>query len=133
MRNVYGYFHTVEKNYTFIVHLAMVLGGLISMGWLAGSLFLYWRLDRPIWELTCLVAVSLFAISCFCVREFSRRSPTASAGKPVACLPFHCSLYRHPPKIAHPSPFRIKGSCLGESAIGGFSFSQSLLYEASAP
>lgn len=78
-----GYFHTVEKIYTFIVHLAVILGGLLSLGWLAGSLFLYWRLARPVWESTSLVAVSLFAFSWFCVREFRRRSLRADAGKPA--------------------------------------------------
>ncbi len=73
----------VEKIYTFIVHLAVVLGGLISLAWLAGSLFLYWQLDRPVWELASLVAVSLFVFSWFCVREFSRRSLRAGAGKPL--------------------------------------------------
>ncbi|HBO50871.1 MAG TPA: hypothetical protein DD471_02720 [Planctomycetes bacterium] len=72
----------VEKIYTFIVHLAVVLGGLISLAWLAGSLLLYWKLDRPVWELASLVAVSLFVFSWFCVREFSRRSLRAGAGKP---------------------------------------------------
>ena len=65
-----------------LIHLAVVLGGLISLAWLAGSLFLYWQLDRPMWELASLVAVSLFVFSWFCVREFSRRSLRASAGKP---------------------------------------------------
>ena len=73
----------VEKIYTFIVHLAVVLGGLISLAWLAGSLLLYSKLDRPVWELASLVAVSLFVFSWFCVREFSRRSLRAGAGKPL--------------------------------------------------
>ena len=73
----------VGKIFTFIVHLAVVLGGLISLAWLAGSLFLYWQLDRPVWELASLVAVSLFVFSWFCVREFSRRSLRAGAGKPL--------------------------------------------------
>ena len=71
----------VEKIYTFIVHPSVVLGGLISLAWFAGSLLLYWQLDRPVWELASLVAVSLFVFSWFCVREFSRRSLRASAGK----------------------------------------------------
>ena len=66
----------------FIMHLAVILGGLISLAWLAGSLFLYCLLGRPLWELASLVAVSLFVFSWFCVREFSRRSLRASAGKP---------------------------------------------------
>ncbi|MDG2400162.1 MAG: hypothetical protein P8M04_06290 [Akkermansiaceae bacterium] len=80
---VHPFLSKVEKIYIFIVHLAVVLGGLISLAWLAGSLFLYWRLDRPVWELASLVAVSLFAFSWFCVREFSRRSLRAGAGKPA--------------------------------------------------
>lgn len=78
-----GFLPTVGKISIFIIHLAVVLGGLISLAWLAGSLFLYWRLDRPVWELASLVAVSLFAFSWFCVREFSRRSLRAGAGKPA--------------------------------------------------
>ena len=65
-----------------LIHLAVVLGGLISLAWLAGSLLLYSKLDRPVWELASLVAVSLFAFSWFCVREFSRRSLRAGAGTP---------------------------------------------------
>ena len=72
----------VGKICEFSVHLAVVLGGLISLAWLAGSLLLYWKLDRPAWELASLVAVSLFVFSWFCVREFSRRSLRAGAGKP---------------------------------------------------
>ena len=72
----------VGKISTFIMNLAVVLGGLISLAWLAGSLLLYSKLDRPVWELASLVAVSLFVFSWFCVREFSRRSLRVGAGKP---------------------------------------------------
>ncbi len=67
------FFSRVGKITFFIIHLAVVLGGLISLSWLGGSLFLYWQLDRPMWELASLVAVSLFVFSWFCVREFRRR------------------------------------------------------------
>ena len=40
----------VGKTSTFIMNLAVVLGGLISLAWLAGSLLLYSQLDRPVWE-----------------------------------------------------------------------------------
>ena len=72
----------VGKVSTFIMNLAVVLGGLISFAWLAGSLLLYWKLDRPVWELASLVAVSLFVFAWFCARELSRRSVSAFAGKP---------------------------------------------------
>lgn len=72
----------VGKISTFIMNLAVVLGGLISFAWLAGSLLLYWKLDRPMWELASLVAVSLFVFAWFCARELSRRSVSAFAGKP---------------------------------------------------
>ena len=72
----------VGKVSTFIMNLVVVLGGLISFAWLAGSLLLYWQLDRPVWELASLVAVSLFAFALFCARELSRRSVRAFAGKP---------------------------------------------------
>ena len=67
------FFSRVGKITFFIIHLAVVLGGLISLSWLGGSLFLYWQLGRPMWELASLVAVSLFVFSWFCVREFRRR------------------------------------------------------------
>ena len=76
-----GYFHTVGKIYTFITHFAVVLGSLISLFWLVGSLFLYCRLDRSVWELASLTAVSLVAFFVFCVREFSRRASRAGTGK----------------------------------------------------
>ena len=76
-----GYFHTVGKIYTLIIHFAVVLGGLISLFWLVGSLFLYCRLDRPVWELASLTAVSLFAFFLFCVRESSKRASRAGTGK----------------------------------------------------
>ena len=72
----------VGKISTFIMNLAVVLGGLISLAWLAGSLLLYSQLDRPVWELASLVAVSLFVFAWFCARELSRRSVRAFAGKP---------------------------------------------------
>ena len=72
----------VGKISTFIMNLAVVLGGLISFAWLAGSLLLYWQLDRPVWELACLAAVSLVFFAWFCARELSRRSVRAFAGKP---------------------------------------------------
>ena len=83
MGNEYGYFHAVGKIYDFLIHLAVVLGGLISLSWLAGCLFLYGQLDRPVWEWAILVAVSLFGFCWFCVRESNRRKLRASAGKPA--------------------------------------------------
>ena len=79
----HGYFHMVGKIYEFLVHLAVVLGGMISLFWLAGSLFLYGQLGRPAWEWAILVAVSLFGFCWFCVREFKRRKLRAAAGKPA--------------------------------------------------
>ena len=79
----YGYFHIVGKIYEFLVHLAVVLGGMISLFWLAGSLFLYGQLGRPAWEWAILVAVSLFGFCWFCDREFKRRRLRAAAGKPA--------------------------------------------------
>ncbi|MEC9030413.1 MAG: hypothetical protein VYB15_00900 [Planctomycetota bacterium] len=67
------FYSRVGKIFTLIVQLAAVLGGLVSLAWLGGSLFLYWQLDRPMWELASLVAVSLFVFSWFCVRESRRR------------------------------------------------------------
>ena len=78
-----GYFHMVGKISTFIIHLAVVLGGVISLFWLAGSLFLYCRLDRPIWELASLMAISIFAFFWFCLRESSKRALRAGTGKPA--------------------------------------------------
>ena len=74
----HGYFHTVGKIYEFLVHLAVVLGGMISLFWLAGSLFLYGQLGRPAWEWAILVAVSLFGFCWFCDREFKRRKRVCS-------------------------------------------------------
>ena len=67
------FYSRIGKIFTLIVQLAVVLGGLVSLAWLGGSLFLYWQLDRPMWELASLVAVSLFVFSWFCVRESRRR------------------------------------------------------------
>ena len=38
----HGYFHIVGKLYEFLVHLAVVLGGMISLFWLAGESFPLW-------------------------------------------------------------------------------------------
>ena len=65
MGNDYGYFHTVGKIYEFLIHLAVVLGALISLAWLGGCLFLYGQLGRPVWEWAILVAVSLFGFCWF--------------------------------------------------------------------
>ena len=67
------FYSRVGKIFTLIIQLAVVLGGLVSLAWLGGSLFLYWQLDRPMWELASLVAVSLFVFSWLCVRESRRR------------------------------------------------------------
>ena len=67
------FYSRVGKIFTLIIQLAAILGGLVSLAWLGGSLFLYWQLDRPMWELASLVAVSLFVFSWFCVRESRRR------------------------------------------------------------
>ncbi len=83
MGNEYGYFHAVGKIYDFLIHLAVVLGGLISLSWLAGCLFLYGQLGQPVWEWAILVAVILFGFCWFCVRESNRRKLRASAGKPA--------------------------------------------------
>ena len=83
MSDDYGYFHTVGKIYEFLVHSAVVLGGLMSLSWLSGCLFLYGQLGRPAWEWAILIAVSLFGFCRFCVREFKRRKLRAAAGKPA--------------------------------------------------
>ena len=67
------FYSRVGKIFTLIIQLAVVLGGLVSLAWLGGSLFLYWQLDRPMWELASLVAASFFVFSWFCVRESRRR------------------------------------------------------------
>ena len=83
MSDDYGYFHTVGKIYEFLVHSEVVLGGLMSLSWLSGCLFLYGQLGRPAWEWAILIAVSLFGFCWFCVREFKRRKLRAAAGKPA--------------------------------------------------
>ena len=72
----------VGKFSTFLINLAVILGGLISFGWLVGSLLFYGKLDRSVWEFASLVVVSFFVFEWFCVRELSRRSVRALAGKP---------------------------------------------------
>lgn len=76
------FFSKVGKFSTFLINLAVVLGGLISFGWLVGSLLFYWKLDRSVWEFASLVVVSFFVFDWFCVRELSRRSVRALVGKP---------------------------------------------------
>lgn len=50
----------VGKFSTFLINLAVILGGLISFGWLVGSLLFYGKLDRSVWEFASLVVVSFF-------------------------------------------------------------------------
>ena len=68
--------------FNFIVNLAVILGGLVCVAWLAGSLLVYSQLGRPVWELAILVGVSLFVFTWFCVWVIRRRPPRDRTRKP---------------------------------------------------
>ena len=40
----------IDKIFSFIVGLAVILGGLVCVAWFIGSLVVYCLLNRPMWE-----------------------------------------------------------------------------------
>ena len=71
----------IGKISSFIIGLSVILGGLISLANLAGSLLIFSHLARPAWELAILVGVSLFIFTWFCVWVVRRRPSRDSASK----------------------------------------------------
>ncbi len=71
----------IGKIFSFIVGLAVILGGLACVVWFAGSLLVYCLLDRPIWEVAILLGVTLFVFIWFCVSIVRRRPSRDSARK----------------------------------------------------
>ena len=49
----------LDKIFGFITRLGVIIGGLISIAWFAGSLLVYCLLDRPIWEKTILLGITI--------------------------------------------------------------------------
>ena len=56
-----------------LCNLAVIVGGLVGVAWLAGSLVLYALLDRPLWEVVIVIGASLFVFTRFCVWVVRRR------------------------------------------------------------
>ena len=71
----------IGKIYSFIVGLAVILGGLACVVWFAGSLLVYCLLDRPMWEVAILLGVTLFVFIWFCASIVRRRPSRDSARK----------------------------------------------------
>ena len=71
----------IGKISSFIIGLSVILGGLISLANLAGSLLIFSHLARPAWEVAILVGVSLFIFTWFCVWVVRRRPSRDSASK----------------------------------------------------
>ena len=71
----------IGKILSFIIGLSVILGGLISLANLAGSLLIFSHLARPAWEVAILVGVSLFIFTWFCVWVVRRRPSRDSASK----------------------------------------------------
>ena len=71
----------IDKIFSFIVGLAVILGGLVCVAWFVGSLLVYCLLDRPIWEVAILLGVTLFVFIWFCVSIVRRRPSRDSARK----------------------------------------------------
>ena len=71
----------IGKISSFIIGLSVILGGLISLANLAGSLLIFSHLARPAWEVAILVGVSLFIFTWFSVWVVRRRPSRDSASK----------------------------------------------------
>ena len=71
----------IGKIFSFIVGLGVILGGLMSVVWFAGSLLVYCLLDRPMWEVAILLGVTLFVFIWFCASIVRRRPSRDSARK----------------------------------------------------
>ena len=72
----------IDKIFSFIVGLVVILGGLICVAWFVGSLLVYCQLDRPMWEEAILLGVTIFVFIWFCVSIVRRRPSRDSASKP---------------------------------------------------
>ena len=73
--------HLSEKLFNFIVGFAVILGGLVCVAWLTGSLLIYCLLNRPMWEEAILLGVTIFVFLRFCVSVVRRRPPRNRASK----------------------------------------------------
>ena len=54
---------------------------MISIAWFAGSILVYCLLDRPIWEKTILLGITIFIFIWFCVSTIRERKPKSNSDK----------------------------------------------------
>ena len=64
----------IDKIFSFIVGLGVILGGLMSVVWFAGSLLVYCLLGRPMWEVAIVDMAASGVFIWFCVSVGRRRS-----------------------------------------------------------
>jgi len=72
----------IDKIFSFIVGLAVILGGLVCVAWFIGSLLIYCLLNRPMWEEAILLGVTIFIFLWFCVSLVRRRPSRNSTRQP---------------------------------------------------
>ena len=71
----------IDKIFSFILGLAVILGGLVCVAWFVGSLLVYCLLNRPMWEEAILLGITIFVFLWFCVSLVRRRPSRDSARK----------------------------------------------------
>ena len=71
----------LDKIFGFITGLGVIIGGVISIAWFAGSLLVYCLLDRPIWEKAILLGITIFIFIWFCVSTIRKRKPKSNSNK----------------------------------------------------
>ncbi|MDB4719652.1 hypothetical protein OAF15_01815 [Akkermansiaceae bacterium] len=67
--------------FSFIINLAVILGGLVCVAWFAGILLIYCLLGRPMWEVAIVNIAASGVFICFCVSVHRRRSTQDNARK----------------------------------------------------
>ena len=71
----------LDKIFGFITGFGVILGGLISIAWFAGSLLVYCLLDQPMWEKAILLGITIFIFIWFCVSTIRKRQPKSNSSK----------------------------------------------------
>ena len=61
----------LDKIFGFITGLGVIIGGVISIAWFAGSLLVYCLLDRPIWEKAIVLGMTIFIFIWFVPKKIN--------------------------------------------------------------
>ena len=75
----------IDEIFGFITGLGVITGGVISIAWFAGSLLVYCLLDRPIWEKTILLGITIFILIGFACQLFESLRATLTNSPMAVC------------------------------------------------